>query len=357
MIRSLSPYYISTPLVSALSGLTCTSYTLNIFVWDGDEFSPPSSPSYSLTKKNPTNSNGDDKINISRLISDFIDFTPQSASNTSAINGNNQKWLRTFVTYETTDPNDATTPQEDNTTPFALGYSYGNEPENKTDDAGQLMLEYIDYKVNRNGVFVVGYNVEEGGNTAAIIKSHPSNEIDLIVQLESFDNSSELINYIWIDLSETTSDKFVNINIDGEYVFDLLIEDECRYDPLDVFFINKYGVEQVVTFFKERRDGMNVTRQEFESDRGQPSDGNHQFVTFNVQGRSRILANTGWVDEDMNEVFRQMFLSERLWYYKDDSFTPLNIKSKNIQYKTRQNERLISYEVEFEASYNEINSI
>ena len=92
MIKSLSPYYVTTPFVSTASGLTCESYTMSIWVWDDIKTNVPATPVYTFTKPNPTGSTGDDKVNISRLISDYIDFTPQSAGTTSAINGNNQQW-------------------------------------------------------------------------------------------------------------------------------------------------------------------------------------------------------------------------------------------------------------------------
>ena len=63
------------------------------------------------------------------------------------------------------------------------------------------------------------------------------------------------------------------------------------------------------------------------------------------------------VDEDNTEVVKQMLLSERVWMYVDAVPTPLNIVDKSFKYKTRQNDRLISYTIKFEKSYNEINNI
>ena len=36
---------------------------------------------------------------------------------------------------------------------------------------------------------------------------------------------------------------------------------------------------------------------------------------------------------------------------------PLNVSKKSLEYKTRQNDRLINYEFEFEYAYNEINNV
>ena len=63
------------------------------------------------------------------------------------------------------------------------------------------------------------------------------------------------------------------------------------------------------------------------------------------------------IAKDMNEIFTQLLLSERIWSYNTNIFIPLNIKSKQLSYKTQLKERLINYEIKFNYSYNEINNI
>jgi hypothetical protein len=59
----------------------------------------------------------------------------------------------------------------------------------------------------------------------------------------------------------------------------------------------------------------------------------------------------------MNETFRQLLLSERVWSFDSGVYTPLNVKSKSLEYKSRAKDRLINYEIEFEFSFNEINDV
>ena len=44
-------------------------------------------------------------------------------------------------------------------------------------------------------------------------------------------------------------------------------------------------------------------------------------------------------------------------YDVTDGFTPLNIKTTSTEFKTRQKERLINYDIEFLKGYNDINNI
>jgi len=358
MIRSLSPYYVSTPLISPNTGLLCSSYTLYIKVWDGDRNSPPNEVTYQLTKDNDAFLAGSDKIDIARLVSDFIEFTPQSNSSTGIIDGNNQKWIQYYNTYETSDPADATTPQNMITDIMSLGYSYGNEGENNNIVSESNLIPTQEYKVYRKGIFIVPILLDESGvaASAVTIKSYPNNQINISQNISGTSNSSELVKYVWIDLNDANLDRYVEVTY-KDAVTTLYIEDECRYNPINIVFQNKDGAEQNITFFKERTESMSVTNSVFERGGLQASDGFHQFVKYNIQGQSSFKANSGYIDEITNEVFRQMLLSEKLWIYENDQFTPVNIKSRNISYKTRQKDRLINYEIEFIKSYNEINNI
>ena len=186
--------------------------------------------------------------------------------------------------------------------------------------------------------------------------SYPNNEINYSVSEGTTFSSDEIVKNVFVNVSETTLDTYIEIVYNG-VTTTLNIIDECKYTPIDIVFFNKHGGEQVLTFFKERTDSLKIKSEDFESDRGQPNLGNHQFVRYNTQGRSSFKVHSGFVDEDLNETFRQLLLSDRVWSYKDSVFTPLNVKTSNFKEKTRQKERLISYEIEFEVSFNEINNI
>jgi len=192
--------------------------------------------------------------------------------------------------------------------------------------------------------------------TATII-SQPTNTINETIIIADSLNASELIQYLWIDTSEADpTDTTIEITYNSELITLFLI-DECRFTPIDIVFVNKAGAEQIITFFKKQVDSINVTDEMFESDRGQPIEGNHQFVRFNVNSKSKFTANTGFLPESNNETIRQLLLSEKVWRYNDPTFTPLNASTKSQEFKTRQNDRLINYELEFEFGFNDINNV
>jgi len=160
MIKSLSPYILETPFVSPLTDLVCTSYTLQVFVWNGYRETPPLNYSYQITKDNPTGSIGNDKVDIARIVADYIDFQPFDTILTELIDGNNQYWVKTQVLYTTSDVDDYV-PQIETTTLMVKGYNYGMSGQNAQPPTNKIFLNGTEFKVNRNGFFVFPFLIEE----------------------------------------------------------------------------------------------------------------------------------------------------------------------------------------------------
>jgi len=161
MIKSLSPYYVNIPFVSPLTGATAITYTLNLFIWNGLKNSPPSEAQYQITKENPTGSTGTDKINIARLVNDYINFEPNKSFITELNNGQNQVWVRQEVEYTTSDEDDNGVLQLAETVLCLKGYGYGLEGENPQPPNNKILIPIQDYKVNRNGIFNVPILIDE----------------------------------------------------------------------------------------------------------------------------------------------------------------------------------------------------
>lgn len=161
MRKTLSPYYITIPLVSPLSGETAIQYRLEIYVWDGLKSAVPSLATYSRTVRNSSNSTDEHNVNISRLINDFIEFTPQDNGSTSLIDGNNQRWVKTQVFYQTTNESELDTPQSVDLDIIVKGYTYGNEGVNQSTPANKNLISGTEFNVNRSGVFVLPIELDE----------------------------------------------------------------------------------------------------------------------------------------------------------------------------------------------------
>ena len=87
------------------------------------------------------------------------------------------------------------------------------------------------------------------------VKSYPLNEIDYSIATDNTLFSNELVKYLWVDVSEASSDEYIEIVYNG-VTKTILITAECRYTPQDIAFQNKEGAIQIMTFFKVKKDSI-----------------------------------------------------------------------------------------------------
>lgn len=355
MIKSLSPYYFYTEWNSPLTGVQATQYTINLYVWSGNKNDVPAEPLYSLTKKNIGNSSSTDRVNVSRLLNDFISFAP--TAQVGLISSTNQLWVHKDIEYTTTDPLDDGVKQLPETELLLKSYSYGNEGENAQPPTDGVFMSGDEFKVDRNTIFSIPLEIGELTTLGDItVVSYPTLEINYVISTGITSESNERVKVLNIDVSDTTKDTSIVVTYNGRTIY-LGINEEFKYTPVPIYFLNKEGEQQTLVFFKERTDTLTVTRESYENDSGQPKDGFHQFVDFNIQGRSKFTASSGFVDESLNEVFKQLLLSTKVYEYNGSDMIPLNVSKTDLQYKTRLNDRLINYVIDFQYSYNEINNI
>jgi hypothetical protein len=160
MIKTLSSYYLTIPLVSPLSGLTAESVELKLYVWNGDKTAPPTSETYKLTEPNPEALTNSIKVNIARLINDFIDFEPQVLT-TNLQDGNNQVWVKSELYYNTEDAGEISAPQNTLVQLALKGYGFALEGINPQTPTDKLLLTNREFKVARNSKFIVPVIAEE----------------------------------------------------------------------------------------------------------------------------------------------------------------------------------------------------
>jgi len=168
--------------------------------------------------------------------------------------------------------------------------------------------------------------------------------------------SSEVVQYVLVDALDFVGDEYIEVVYNSQTIT-IYLQEECRYTPTEIHFINSDGAQQTLTFYKALEGKIKVDRENYESDRGQPLAGNHQYIDYNINARQSFKVTSGYVDESMNQTFKELLLSSRVWWYSNSLYIPLNVSSSSLTYKTRQKDRLISYEIEFDNAYNEINNI
>ena len=140
--------------------------------------------------------------------------------------------------------------------------------------------------------------------------------------------------------------------------------DCSKYDPYKVSFVNKFGVIQDIWFDKKRTDSTEITNSTYkqttlnESSTGVSYSINQASIMPNDFAlKKRMTLNTGFVDDEYNEVIQQLMLTENAWIHEEGTVYPILPMTKSLQYKTSLNDRLVNFTIEFEYAFNEINLI
>jgi hypothetical protein len=74
---------------------------------------------------------------------------------------------------------------------------------------------------------------------------------------------------------------------------------------------------------------------------------NQKYIVDSEQG---LLVNTDWVSEDYNEIFKQLLVSDEVYWVQDEStgsVTPITINTESITFKTGVVDKVIQYTFEF----------
>ncbi|NRA78753.1 MAG: hypothetical protein HRU18_11135 [Pseudoalteromonas sp.] len=136
---------------------------------------------------------------------------------------------------------------------------------------------------------------------------------------------------------------------------------ECKYEPYRVSFINRYGSEEDLWFFKRSDTTLNTEREMFRKNNVdaymQGDLSNHNYKDFNVNGRETIKLNSGYLPESFYENFSQMHLSESVWIFVDGKKLPVNITESSLSEKKHVNDKLVNYTVELQYSFDRIGNI
>jgi len=202
------------------------------------------------------------------------------------------------------------------------------------------------------------YNVTWGSGTTPVV-------------ITDNGNTNQKIQYLIITDSEDLNDgDYVTISSDNSSYSDVVITlkkvCEPKYTPLNIIFYNKFGALQNLWFFKKSTTNINITSQKFknnildiENSGSTPSYAlsKHQEKKFMANGKESITVNSGFYNEDHNEVVREMLLAEQVWVYDGTNTLPINLKSNTLQFKKSVNDKLISYTLSFDYAYDKINNI
>jgi len=307
------------------------------------------SPQYTLSKLIPASNNIETLYDISPYIREYIRFASCSAGGNAAVtnpttervNVRVKRYKLVVSTYTLLDTTDYIA--FDGSTYYESGYNFdlgnygldaGNYYYNPTSDAGKI-------RVTTGASFTARYT----NLSTAVVTS-------LAVASSTFD----IPRVRTANVNEGNKVEILNGASAVQATWYFYPLEECKYTPVIIDFVNKYGAWQREFFFKASNDTLSVENTEYnllQTDSYNYNTLEGQRKVFNANGKKSIKVNTGWVAETWSDVLKQIMLSERILI--DNK--PAKINTKSTELFKHINTNQINYSLDFEFAYDVINSV
>lgn len=347
-----SPFYVS------VIGVADDETTVELFIWNGTG-PAPSDPTYTLSKPIPGSVLTQSDYNISPYLQEYISHNAfQNIYNTNNSASDTSEWCNVqVITY-------LNGVEDDNDT-YKVYYGAGYFTEEMNPDMGFCLLREATYYYK----YVDGFNYTTG------LASTPENRAGSIMFEAVNGWSVKYTNLVTaatttIAISATKIQDIYRVHpsyyedgnkvefIDGSAVVQKTYyfrpTEECKYEPVIIDFVNRYGAWHREFMFKATRNTFDVQDKPYILMQGVDYDSSIGTTkVFNKNGRGSISVNTGWVSEDWNETLKELMLSERILV----NDLPCKLKTQNIDFNTHLNDKLINYKLEFEDAYETVNNI
>jgi len=347
MILTKSPHYINISLDFA----TTYSVQIDLYIWSGEQANIPITPIYILTKERPDVSTTEMDVDISDLINDFITNKPsvQTISGKYPSIIDNAVWVKYIISFN--DDTETIAPIE--VVDFAIaGYGYFLEGINPQAPISRVLTSSSYQKVEDS--FYLPY-IADGTITQLEVSDGTTNQTYAI---SNETDSKNRLATLFINVNDFEGQFITVTDSVNEWVFEVVTE--CKYTPEKILFLNKFGAYETFTFFKARKESLKVESKDFNNafvSSGGYDIQRHQKQKYNTQANESFELNTDYIPEEENERITQLLVSDSVYIITNGQPVPVNLDSRSLEYKTRINDRLISYTINFSYAFNKINNV
>ena len=350
-INVRSPYFVNiatTNLTSAKIELIIYSGAVNTS-WQG-------SPQYTLVSTAI-----DAKVNfeIAELIKDYITAlfdgafpsTPVTTSEATTI------YVDYRITETTTTATTVLTPVYGNRAFYGYGFfEDGANPQL----AVATLQSNLSILRNNDEVFTIPVDntnigkVEFLKNGAVVNTQSPLSNPDIEDQIQYFQNLNSGAKFDADQVKIFQSNPALTVTVD------IIKYEKCKYTPIQLTFINRFGAYQEIWMFANSKLTLNTNKEKYKSNiltNGTYSTNDAQIKLLTKNGNQQLTLNSDFYPESYNVVFEELFLSEKVWIYYGGQTLGINIDSKAFNYKTSLTDGLINYTIDVSFAFDSINNI
>lgn len=135
-----------------------------------------------------------------------------------------------------------------------------------------------------------------------------------------------------------------------------------KYPNVRIKWKNRFGQFDYLNFYGVSQNGMNVDRQQYQPQIGSWDSTSVSYQNYDsqnkpyvVNARQTLLVNSQFVSQDYNDIFKQLLVSDEIyWVYNEDTndLRPIAINQNSITFKTGVVDKTIQYSFTFDWAQN-----
>jgi len=129
-----------------------------------------------------------------------------------------------------------------------------------------------------------------------------------------------------------------------------------KYPNVRIKWKNRYGQFDWFSFYMVNKQSFSTTKRSYQPQLGTWTGPTLQYTQYDssnlnyiVDSKQSISVNTDWVDESYNEIFKQLLVSEEIYWVKSATdLLPLTINTESVTFKTGVVDKVIQYGFDFD---------
>jgi hypothetical protein len=321
---------------------------LDLKFWQGAKSQPPALNTYSLSKKVIKAGQISTSFDINFLAKEFINNSINGYQSTTVDNvlSNSNVWCQYYSICD----NDLATVQEGL---FLCldGYGYFSQGFNPS-IPNKALITGTEFSIYRFQDYRVYFQTK--GLLSFLI-----NGIETTVSSDSNFNYGNIAS---VNLKNYTNN-VDNITIVLTYGLGIVetlffeVKDECTHPIINCVFINKLGQPQSFFFNLASKTKLDIDGDDYRgltAELGNYDITKHQTTSFNINGTQKITVNSDYLNENENNIIKELLLSESIWLIEYGLIKPVILETKSIDFKTILIDKLIQYSMTFKYAFDEI---
>ena len=333
---------------------------VELYIWNGTG-SAPASPTYTLSKLIPSATDIETLYNISPYLKEYISHA-SFGNNYNVINTalSGYEWCNVTVNrYKKITTSFVLV----DTTTYKVFDGYGSYNDGTNPDLGYVLLDEGTYHFEYDSAAVLSTDtLKRAGSVTWSAQSGQKlkyTELNTGTITNGTIPSTGVVTSYRVHPNYYDNGNLMQIldasnNVLWEATFKPIIE--CKYTPVVIDFINRYGAWQREFFFKASKNTVSTTNTTYNLMQDvlyNYDELEGQRKVFNTVMLETIQVNSDWRDDSYSEVIRQIMMSERILLNN----SPVKLNTNSMEMFKQINTKMINYQLDFEYAYDINNTV